>query len=103
LLPCFMESTFTWDEGKNNKNRVKHQVSFEEAQYAFADDNRLILEDIAHSTTEKRFFCIAKVPSGIITVRFTYRQNKIRIFGAAFWRKGKKMYVTKLKKEKYDQ
>ncbi len=28
----------------------------------------------------------------IMTVRFTYRGRKIRIFGAAFWRKGKKRY-----------
>ena len=28
----------------------------------------------------------------IMTVRFAYRDGKIRIFGAAFWRKGKKRY-----------
>jgi len=32
------------------------------------------------------------VAEGILTVRFTYRENTIRIFGAGFWRKGKKIY-----------
>jgi hypothetical protein len=32
---------------------------------------------------------------GIITVRFTYRYGKIRIFGAGYWRKGKKEYEKK--------
>lgn len=41
---------------------------------------------------EERFFCIGKVNEGIITVRFTYRHQKIRIFGAGYWRKGRKLY-----------
>jgi len=35
---------------------------------------------------------LGKVSGGIVTVRFTYRLNKIRIFGAGYWRKGKKIY-----------
>ncbi|MEI6747001.1 MAG: hypothetical protein WCL34_13640 [Methylococcaceae bacterium] len=30
--------------------------------------------------------------SSILTVRFTYRHNRIRIIGAGYWRKGKKIY-----------
>jgi hypothetical protein len=29
-----------------------------------------------------------------MTVRFTYRGNTIRIIGAGYWRKGKKIYET---------
>ena len=29
---------------------------------------------------------------GIATVRFTYRDKVIRIFGAGYWRKGKQIY-----------
>ena len=32
------------------------------------------------------------VDEGIVTVRFTVRNNKIRIIGAGYWRKGKKIY-----------
>ncbi|MCX5703542.1 MAG: BrnT family toxin, partial [Candidatus Omnitrophica bacterium] len=45
-----------------------------------------------HTEKEERFFCIGKVEDRILTVRFTYRGNKIRIFGAGLWRKGKWYY-----------
>ena len=35
---------------------------------------------------------ILKVDDGILTVRFTYGDEIIRIFGARYWRKGKKTY-----------
>ena len=63
--------TFEWDENKNSENIRKHQVSFEKAQDAFFDINRMILEDVKHSVLEKRYFCIGKTDKGILTVRFT--------------------------------
>ena len=33
-----------------------------------------------------------KVGEGILTVRFTYREHLIRIFGAGYWRKGRRIY-----------
>ena len=85
---------FEWDESKNILNQEKHGVSFYEAQFAFFDKNRLIAEDKEHSATEQRFYCFGlnQTKTGILTVRFTYRLNKIRIFGAGYWRKGKKIY-----------
>lgn len=83
---------FEWDEPKNLENQEKHGVSFEFAQYAFADPKRVIAEDIAHSQDEKRYYCFGKVSEGIMTVRFTYRGNKIRIIGAGFWQKGRTIY-----------
>jgi hypothetical protein len=84
--------TFEWDENKNVLNKEKHDISFEEAQYAFLDPKRIILEDKKHSTDEERFFCIGHTESGIITVRFTIRKNVIRLFGAGYWREGKRRY-----------
>ncbi len=83
-----MESNFEWDESKNQANLEKHGVSFELAQLAFFDPQRIVVEDLAHSFTEQRFYCLGKVNQGILTVRFTYRNKKIRIFGAGYWRKG---------------
>lgn len=83
---------FEWDERKNLDNMIKHGVSFQDAQRAFLDEHRIILEDPRHSENEPRFFCLGKTHGEIITVRFTYRDGKIRIFGAAYWRKGKKIY-----------
>jgi uncharacterized DUF497 family protein len=88
--------SFEWDEKKNLENQLKHDVSFEEAQLAFSDPNRLILSDKKHSTRkEKRLFCIGSVKGGVLTVRFTYRGDKVRIFGAGFWREYRKIYLMR--------
>lgn len=73
-------------------NQEKNGVSFALAQLAFLDQHRIILEDLEHSKDENRFYCLGKVTDGILTVRFAYRKNKIRIIGAGYWRKGKKIY-----------
>jgi len=85
-------SDFEWDETKDKLNQNKHSVSFALSQLAFLDEDRVILEDLEHSDEEKRYYCLGKVAGGIMTVRFTYRHNKIRIIGAGYWRKGKKIY-----------
>ncbi|MFA7418627.1 MAG: BrnT family toxin [Melioribacteraceae bacterium] len=85
-------SSFEWDAVKNKLNQKKHCISFEEAQYAFSDSNRIIVKDLEHSESEERFYCFGKISENIVTVRFTYRNNKIRIIGAGYWRKGKQIY-----------
>ncbi len=83
---------FEWGGEKDRENKEKHNVPFSLAQYAFLDPKRIIAEDIKHSDEEKRFYCIGRVDEEIMTVRFTYRENIIRIFGAGYWRKGRKIY-----------
>jgi len=83
---------FEWDQAKDLINQEKHGVSFALAQLAFLDHNRVILEDLEHSDLENRFYCLGRVDDGILTVRFTYRDKKIRSFGAGYWRKGKQIY-----------
>lgn len=83
---------FEWDNNKNEQNIEKHNISFDEAQYAFYDPNRVIIADDKHSQEEERFFCMGKVNSKVVTVRFTLRGEKIRIFGAGYWRSGRKEY-----------
>ncbi len=85
-------ATFEWDPNKDEENQSKHGVSFSEAQLAFLDPRRVIAEDLAHGSTEKRQYCFGVVGEGIMTVRFTYRGSKIRIIGAGYWRKGKRIY-----------
>jgi hypothetical protein len=85
-------SDFEWDSAKNLINQQKHGVSFALAQLAFLDHQRIILEDLEHSADENRYYCLGKVTDGILTVRFTFRKSKIRIIGAGYWRKGKKIY-----------
>lgn len=85
---------FEWDKNKDAENQLKHGVAFSLAQYAFADPKRVIAEDVAHSLEEKRYYCFGKVGGGVLTVRFTYRDGVIRIFGAGYWRKGKALYES---------
>lgn len=83
---------FEWNDSKDSLNRGKHGISFTEAQKAFLDKDRVIAEDLEHSKHEKRYYCFGKVNGQIMTVRFTYRANRIRLIGAGYWRKGKRIY-----------
>ena len=86
------KASFEWDARKDEENYVKHGVPFALAQYAFADPDRVIAEDTTHSAKEPRYFCFGRLGQGILTVRFTYRDGVIRIFGAGYWRNGKTIY-----------
>jgi uncharacterized DUF497 family protein len=86
------KTSFEWEEEKDKENQAKHSVSFAAAQQAFLDPHRVIAQDTAHSSEEERFYCMGRVGYGIMTVRFTYRGNVIRIYGAGYWRKGRKVY-----------
>ncbi len=92
-----MHFEFEWDGKKCFKFR-KAQSFLLQSQEAFYDPNRLIIKDEKHSGYEERFFCIGQINRLIATVRFTVRSDeygeRIRIFGAVYWRKGKTIYET---------
>ena len=84
---------FEWDLNKELENVKKHGVNFTEAQEVFIDSKVIHLEDEKHSHEEDRFYAVGKTrKEKIITVRYALRGNKIRIFGAAQWRKWRKYY-----------
>ena len=73
---------FEWDENKNQQNKQKHGISFEEAQEIFngivftAIDDRFDYEEI-------REISIGAIRGVVIvTVAHTERQNKIRLISA---------------------
>jgi uncharacterized protein len=80
------------DPAKDAQNQRKHGVAFADAQLAFLDPARVIAKDLSHSKGEPRFYCFGEVGGGVLTVRFTYRADVIRIFGAGYWRRGKRLY-----------
>jgi uncharacterized DUF497 family protein len=92
-----MESDFEWDPAKDAENQRKHGVTFFEAQHAFLDLHRVIAEDLEHGGSERRFYCFGRVTGGILTVRFTIRGHAIRIFGAGYWRRGRRAYEEEAK------
>jgi uncharacterized protein len=85
---------FEWDDAKSESNLGRHGVTFEKARHAFLDALRVIRPDLLHSASERRHYCFGDVDGGILTVRFTMRGKRIRIYGAAYWRKGRKTYET---------
>ena len=86
---------FVWDAMKEQVNIRKHGVGFLEASRVFLDPHRKIFTDERHSAHEQRLFCIGPVQGKVLTVRFLYRESKIRIFGAGYWRKGRSYYETR--------
>ena len=84
--------SFVWDVKKEAANIRKHRVDFETASKAFKDPRRRIYVDEKHGHIEERMFCLGKVEGMVLTVRFTYREGQIRIYGAGYWRKGRRYY-----------
>lgn len=84
--------SFVWDARKEAANLRKHGVDFETAAKAFQDLRRKIYIDEKHAEGEERLFCIGKVEDQVLTVRFIYREGKIRIYGAGYWRSGRRYY-----------
>jgi uncharacterized DUF497 family protein len=87
-----MAGSFEWDPDKDAENQKKHGVSFGMARDAFFDPRRILARDLEHSSFEERFYCFGTVGGGVRTVRFTYRDEVIRIIGAGYWREGKRIY-----------
>ncbi len=52
LLLCMAKTGFEWDPAKDSENQRKHGVPFELAQYAFADQDRVVAGDLTHSLEE---------------------------------------------------
>ena len=49
---------FEWDNNKNEINKKKHKISFEEAQTVFYDSEALLINDPEHSLDEERFIIL---------------------------------------------
>lgn len=97
-LPTVIFGLFEWHLEKERENIKRHGVDFYTATIAFLDSHWIVALDEKHSFSEERMFCIGKVNDRILTVRFTRRHERIRIFGAGYWRLGKKAYEEKNKR-----
>ena len=51
---------FKWDESKNQQNRKKHSIWFEEAKTVFEDTFARVFYDEEHSKREDRFLIIGE-------------------------------------------
>ena len=75
---------FEWDEKKDQGNRVKHGLSFDQASHLFTgDDNYLEIYDEEHSDEEDRFIAIGRIDRGVVVVVYVEREERvIRIVSA---------------------
>ena len=87
--------SFIWNEDKERENIRKHGLDFATAARAFGDPKRRIYVDERHREQEERLFCFGKVEGRVMTVRFTYREGLFRIYGAGYWRRGRRYYEAK--------
>lgn len=89
---------FDWDEHKNESNRKKHGIWFEEAQQVFDDPKALMFHDASHSDDEDRLVMLGlSASTRVLTVVFCERDNgkSIRIISA---RKATKSEVKRYEK-----
>ena len=76
---------FEWDEHKNEINKKKHKISFEEARSVFYDDAALVIDDPEHSEEEDRFIILGlSTKANLLVVCHCYRASDtvIRLISA---------------------
>lgn len=76
---------FEWDNNKNNTNKKKHRISFEEAKTVFYDEDALIIDDPEHSDEEERFIILGlSNQANLLVVCHCFRASEtvIRIISA---------------------
>ncbi len=83
---------FEWDREKEAANLAKHGVDFSMVPKAFGDPDRIFIRYPGLESTESRWQLVGFDGFGILTVRFTLRRGWVRVIGAGYWRKQKKIY-----------
>ena len=76
---------FEWDDNKNEINKKKQKISFEEARTVFYDDAALVIDDPEHSEDEDRFIILGlSKRANLLVVCHCYRESDtvIRIISA---------------------
>ena len=74
---------FEWDEGKAERNLIKHGVSFDEAKTVFDDPFYVDFYDPDHSESEDRYLVIGESSRGrLLIISYTERGNKNRLISA---------------------
>jgi uncharacterized DUF497 family protein len=74
---------FDWDVFNIRKNLEKHRVPWWECEEVFLNEPILLLDDILHSQSEKRYYALGvTIDRRRLFVAFTIRSNKIRPISA---------------------
>ncbi len=94
------DNRFEWDSDKNNKNKVKHGLSFEQILPIFDDPFFLEVYDKEHSLeNEDRFFGLGSV-NGIVVVAASYTEKmRTRIISARLAMPKEKEFYDEFRKK----
>ena len=85
---------FEWDKGNIDKNWVKLKVGPGECEQIFFNHPLVVQDDIAHSTTEKRYYALGRTDlKRNLFIAFAIRNKHIRvIFARDMSRKEKEVF-----------
>lgn len=74
---------FEWDDGNQDKNERKHEVTAREAEEVFFNQPQVLFSDTKHSNQEERYGILGITHAGrSLAVFFTIRHNRIRVISA---------------------
>ncbi len=94
-----IKNEFEWDDNKNESNKKKHGIDFNDAKEVFKDkDSKIEDVDLRKDYDEERRKIVGKIKKIIIAVIYTFRGIAIRIISArSASRKERKEYNSKNK------
>ena len=71
---------FEWDRGNAVKSVSKHGVRCREAEEIFHNEPLIVMDNPAHSASEKRLRALGRTDAGrLLHAAFTVRNNLIRV------------------------
>jgi uncharacterized DUF497 family protein len=74
---------FQWDKGNIDKNLLKHNVENWECEQVFFNEPLIVLGDLKHSLSERRWAAFGKTDAGrLLVVLFTRRATLLRVISA---------------------
>jgi uncharacterized DUF497 family protein len=76
---------FSWDDKKDQINKTKHRISFDEAKTVFFDPNAILIHDPDHSTQEERYLILGlsdKLRLLVVSHSYIDKDEEIRIISA---------------------
>lgn len=96
---------FEWDPAKDDINRAKHDLCFEEATELFkAGVDYLEIYDEEHSDEEERFIAVGPIRRGVIVVAYTERDDDVlRVLSARMATKRERHRYEKCESEKHER
>lgn len=87
---------FEWDDANKSKIWLKHKISAEQCEEAFATEQIFSQPDELHSHKENRYILISKIKQPkFLFIVFTIRKNKVRVISARNMHKKEQNFYEK--------